>query len=108
MDLCELVAFHKRKGATATLTLVRVEDISGYGVVELDAKKNILGSQEKPDPNEAVSNVANTASTFWSPRSWRSTSPRTRCSTSPRTSSPRCLPLAKSSWGMRATSTGRI
>ena len=60
MDLCELVAFHKRKGAAATLTLVRVEDISGYGVVELDAKKNILGSQEKPDPIEAVSNLANT------------------------------------------------
>jgi len=52
VDLCELVAFHKRKGAAATLALVRVEDTSGYGVVELDAKKNILGFQEKPNPDE--------------------------------------------------------
>jgi mannose-1-phosphate guanylyltransferase len=52
VDLCELVAVHKRKGAAATLALVRVEDTSGYGVVELDVKKNILGFQEKPNPDE--------------------------------------------------------
>jgi mannose-1-phosphate guanylyltransferase len=35
VDLRRLVAFHERKGAAATLALVRVEDTSGYGVVEL-------------------------------------------------------------------------
>ena len=60
VDVRELVAFHKRKGAAATLALMRVEDASGYGVVELDAEKNILRFQEKPDPRGAVSNLANT------------------------------------------------
>ncbi|HZC19031.1 MAG TPA: NDP-sugar synthase, partial [Rubrobacteraceae bacterium] len=60
VDLRDLVAFHKRKGTAATLALTRVEDTSGYGVVELDAEKNVLSFQEKPDPHEAVSNLANT------------------------------------------------
>lgn len=60
VDLRELLTFHKRKGAAATLALMRVEDTSEYGVAELDAEKNILSFQEKPDPHEAVSNLANT------------------------------------------------
>src|SRR4051812_15930721 len=56
VDVRELVAFHKRKGAAATLALMRVADTSGYGVVELDADKNVLSFQEKPSPHEAVSN----------------------------------------------------
>jgi mannose-1-phosphate guanylyltransferase len=59
VDLRELVAFHEEKGAAATLALVRVRDTSGYGVVELNAEKDILSFQEKPDPHEAVSNLAN-------------------------------------------------
>src|SRR5918911_1647316 len=60
VDLRELLTFHKRKGAAATLALMRVEDTSEYGVAELDAEKNILSFQEKPDSHEAVSNLANT------------------------------------------------
>jgi NDP-sugar pyrophosphorylase family protein len=56
----ELVAFHEEKGAIATLALKRVEDASEYGVAELDAGKNVLGFQEKPEVQEAVSNLANT------------------------------------------------
>src|SRR5919205_258539 len=37
VDLRELLTFHKRKGAAATLALMRVEDTSEYGVAELDA-----------------------------------------------------------------------
>lgn len=59
-DLREVVAFHKERGALATLALMRVEDTSRYGVVELDSEKNIIGFQEKPNPYEAVSNLANT------------------------------------------------
>ena len=60
VDLTELLAFHKEKGALATLALRRVYDTSEFGVVELDADANILGFQEKPDPGEAISTLANT------------------------------------------------
>jgi len=60
IDVGEVVAFHKEKGALATIALKRVEDTSEYGVVELGPAGNILGFQEKPDPEEAVSNLANT------------------------------------------------
>ena len=60
VDLAELVAFHKQKGALATLALMRVADTSGYGVVELDPDRNILAFQEKPAPQEAISTLANT------------------------------------------------
>ena len=59
-DVREVVTFHKEHGALATLVLKRVEDTSEYGVAELDAEKNILGFQEKPPQEEAISNLANT------------------------------------------------
>jgi NDP-sugar pyrophosphorylase family protein len=60
VDVRKVVAFHKERGALATLALMRVKDTSQYGVVELDADGNILAFQEKPDPREAVSTLANT------------------------------------------------
>jgi NDP-sugar pyrophosphorylase family protein len=39
---------------------MRVTDTSRYGVVELDPEQNIVGFQEKPDPGEAISDLANT------------------------------------------------
>jgi mannose-1-phosphate guanylyltransferase len=60
VDVREVVAFHKERGALATLALMRVPDTSQYGVVELDAAQNIVGFQEKPNFGEAVSNLANT------------------------------------------------
>ena len=60
VDLTELMAFHNKKGALATLALRRVYDTSEFGVVELDGDGNILGFQEKPDPGEAISTLANT------------------------------------------------
>ncbi len=60
IDVRDVVAFHKEKGALATIALKRVEDTSEYGVVELGPAGNILGFQEKPAPEEAVSNLANT------------------------------------------------
>ena len=46
----DLVAFHKEKGALATIGFRRVYDTSEFGVVELDEGNNIRGFQEKPDP----------------------------------------------------------
>ena len=60
VDVREVVAFHKEREALATLALKRVEDTSEYGVVELDAEKNVLDFQEKPESGEAISNLANT------------------------------------------------
>ena len=60
VNVAELVAFHKEKGAIATLALKRVGDTSEYGVTKLDNEKNVLRFQEKPDPREAASNLANT------------------------------------------------
>ena len=60
IDIGDLVAFHREKGALATIALHRVYDTSEFGVVEIDEKENILGFQEKPDPKEAISTLANT------------------------------------------------
>jgi mannose-1-phosphate guanylyltransferase len=59
VNIRDLVAFHKEKGALATIALHRVYDTSEFGVVETDAEGNILGFQEKPDPKEAISTLAN-------------------------------------------------
>ena len=67
VDVPELVAFHKTKGALATLALKQVEDTSAYGVAELDADKNILRFQEKPKTREAASNLANTGIYIFEP-----------------------------------------
>jgi mannose-1-phosphate guanylyltransferase/mannose-1-phosphate guanylyltransferase/phosphomannomutase len=60
VDISQIVAFHKEDGAVATLALTRVGDVSEYGVVEIDPFGNVLRFQEKPDPEEAISNLANT------------------------------------------------
>ncbi len=68
VDLGEMVRFHKEKGALATIALRRVFDTSEFGVVELDGDCNILGFQEKPDPTEAISTLANTGIYVFEPR----------------------------------------
>lgn len=68
IDLSEMVAFHREHGALATLALRRVFDTSEFGVVELDGDSNILGFQEKPDPSDAISTLANTGIYVFEPR----------------------------------------
>ncbi len=60
VDLRDLVVFHKKHKALATLALVRVADVSRYGVVERDSEKNILDFREKPSAYETTSNLAST------------------------------------------------
>lgn len=68
VDIREVVNHHKRHGALATIALMRVADTSQYGVVELDGEDNILNFQEKPDPQEAISTLANTGVYVFEPR----------------------------------------
>ena len=60
VDVRDVVAFHQERGALATLVLMHVADTSQYGVARLDRKQNIVSFQEKPHPDEAISNMANT------------------------------------------------
>ena len=68
VDIKELLTFHKEKGALATIALHRVYDTSEFGVVEVDEEGNILGFQEKPPPEEAISTLANTGVYVLEPR----------------------------------------
>lgn len=68
VDLTSLVEFHKQKKALATIALRRVYDTSEFGVVELDEEANIKGFQEKPDPGDAISTLANTGIYVFEPR----------------------------------------
>jgi NDP-sugar pyrophosphorylase family protein len=68
VDLGELVAFHREKEALATIALHRVYDTSEFGVVEVDERGSILGFQEKPEPEEAISTLANTGIYVLEPR----------------------------------------
>jgi mannose-1-phosphate guanylyltransferase len=68
IDLGRLVAFHREKGALATIALRRVYDTSEFGVVEIDEDSGILGFQEKPNPEQAISTLANTGIYVLEPR----------------------------------------
>ena len=68
VDLSGLVAFHKEKDALATIALHRVFDTSEFGVVEIDDDDGIRGFQEKPDPQEAISTLANSGIYVFEPR----------------------------------------
>jgi mannose-1-phosphate guanylyltransferase len=68
VDIEDLVAFHKEKGALATIALHRVSNTSEFGVVEIDEEGNILGFQEKPTPEEAISTLANSGVYVFEPR----------------------------------------
>ena len=68
IDIQTLVAFHREKGALATIALRRVYDTSEFGVVEIDEDSKILGFQEKPNPEQAISTLANTGIYVLEPR----------------------------------------
>ncbi len=68
VNIGELVRFHRKKGALATIALRRVYDTSEFGVVDISEDSDILGFQEKPDPKEAISTLANTGIYVLEPR----------------------------------------
>lgn len=59
VDLTAMREFHESHDGIATLATKRVEDTSQFGVVITDEENRVQGFQEKPDPAEALSDLAN-------------------------------------------------
>ena len=55
VDVREIVAFHRERGALATLALMHVADTSRYGVVELDSQQVGFPTEPRWLPGEARS-----------------------------------------------------
>ena len=60
LDLTDAVAFHRRKGALATLVLKRTDNPLDYGVVLTDPDGRVRAFYEKPDWSDVVSDTVNT------------------------------------------------
>ncbi len=58
-NLAELVAFHKKKGAAATIGLTRVSNPLEYGVILSDQEGKVTKFLEKPNWSEVFSDTVN-------------------------------------------------
>src|SRR4051794_5275009 len=67
IDLNKLVERHKSAGGIGTLTVKQVDDTQEYGVVLHATDGRISGFQEKPHPDEALSNLGNCGIYCFSP-----------------------------------------
>lgn len=65
IDLTELYEAHINSNCTVTAAIKEVEDTSQYGVAVTDKNNRIVSFQEKPKPEEAKSNLANTGMYFF-------------------------------------------
>jgi len=52
VDVSEIIAFHRRKKAEATIVLTPVENPAAYGLVESDEENRVLRFREKPSAEE--------------------------------------------------------
>ncbi len=59
IDLTAFAARHRESGGVATLAVKQVPDTREYGVVLHDRDGRITGFQEKPAPEDALSNLGN-------------------------------------------------
>ncbi|HXH21336.1 MAG TPA: NDP-sugar synthase [Dehalococcoidia bacterium] len=67
LDVADMAARHKERGAIVSISLAQVEDPSGYGVVEMDRTDRITRFVEKPPRSEAPSNFANAGTWIFDP-----------------------------------------
>jgi mannose-1-phosphate guanylyltransferase len=70
LDLTKVLAWHRQKGAIATVVMKSVakEDVSSYGVVVTDEEGRIKAFQEKPSVGEALSTNINTGIYIFEPQ----------------------------------------
>lgn len=66
LEFPKLLAFHRKRGALATIALYEVEDPSPFGVVELDGGR-ITRFVEKPAPEAAPSRLVNAGRYIFEP-----------------------------------------
>jgi mannose-1-phosphate guanylyltransferase/mannose-1-phosphate guanylyltransferase/phosphomannomutase len=59
IDLGAMAARHRQAGGIATLAVKQVADTREYGVVLHDRDGRVTGFQEKPEPEEALSDLGN-------------------------------------------------
>jgi mannose-1-phosphate guanylyltransferase len=59
LDITALVAFHRERGAEATIALHPVEDPSRFGVVPTEPDGRVIAFVEKPPRDEAPTNLIN-------------------------------------------------
>jgi NDP-sugar pyrophosphorylase family protein len=67
IDLRSAIAFHRLRGAEATIVLAEADDVRHYGVVVVDASGKILEFQEKPAPGTERSKLVNTGIYIFEP-----------------------------------------
>jgi mannose-1-phosphate guanylyltransferase/mannose-1-phosphate guanylyltransferase/phosphomannomutase len=67
IDLTALAARHRETGGIATLAVKKVPDTREFGVVLHDRDGRITGFQEKPRPDEALSDLGNCGIYVFSP-----------------------------------------
>ena len=59
VDFSSLVQFHRERGLEGTIHLIPVDDVTQFGVVELDASSRVTRFVEKPQPHETTSRFVN-------------------------------------------------
>jgi len=59
VDLGTVIALHRERKAKATIVLTPVDNPTAYGLVETDARGNIVRFLEKPNPDEITCNTIN-------------------------------------------------
>ena len=59
LDIADMLAFHRSKGAKATIALTWVDNPCAFGVVETDSDRRVRRFVEKPSPNRVTTNWIN-------------------------------------------------
>ncbi len=67
VNLNQLLDFHRKNNALATMVLTPVDDPRHFGIAILDENKQIIKFLEKPSPQEVFSKIANTGTYIMEP-----------------------------------------
>ena len=59
LDLCDLIAAHRKQDALLTMALYEVDNPTECGIVELDERSRVTRFVEKPPPDQVFSRLAN-------------------------------------------------
>lgn len=76
IELQQMMQFHKKQGALATIALKAVQEVEQFGIVVTDDGHRIERFQEKPRPEEACSRLANTGIYIFEPEIFKYIPPR--------------------------------